>query len=403
VYPNDEKNMKLRRLSNANSLRGKRVLVRIDGNVPVKRGLAIDGPQGRIARAAVGLEWLRQHGARIIILSHRGRPEGKRVAAFSNAPIAKRLGGLFGIKVKLCHDVIGDRAVRMIETMHDGDMIMLENLRFNPGEEQNSKAFAQQLASLGDIYINDAFAVSHRAHASVDAITEELPSYAGPLLVQEVSVLESLVEGEPKRPFVLMMGGLKMDDKLPVLEALLPRVDKALIGGALANAFLVAQGKSVGQSVFDKEGVVSAKKILKKYSSKIVLPEDVFVASRLSAQSKPRLVSVDKIADKDRAIDIGKKTLENFTTIIQEAKTIVWNGPLGYCEVEKFCEGTYSMAKIIAARTGKAKTVIGGGDTVPVIEAANLAERFTLVSTGGGAMLEFLSGKKLPGLEALES
>lgn len=393
--------MKLRRLTNPALIRGKRVLVRIDGNVPVKRGQAIDGPQGRIARVAVDLEWLRQHGARIIILSHRGRPAGKRVAAFSNAPIAKRLSELFGVKVKLCHDVVGERAVRLIESMHDGDMVMLENLRFYPGEEQNSRAFAQQLAALGDIYINDAFAVSHRAHASVDAITEELPSYAGQLLAHEVSVLESLLDSKPKRPFVLLVGGLKMADKLPVLEALLPRVDQALIGGALANAFLVAQGKKIGKSVFDKDGVAVAKKILKKWSKKIVLPEDVLVAQRLSAQARLNSVSVEAIGQKDIVIDLGKKTLANFVSIISEARTIVWNGPLGYCEVNKFCSGTHALAKAIAGRTGKAQTVVGGGDTVPVVEAANLAERFTLVSTGGGAMLEFLAGKKLPGLEAL--
>ncbi|HBR80708.1 MAG: Phosphoglycerate kinase [Candidatus Uhrbacteria bacterium GW2011_GWE2_45_35] len=393
--------MRLKRLRNAKTLRGKRVLVRIDGNVPVKRGLAIDGPQGRIARSAVGLEWLRQNGARIIILTHRGRPGGKRVAAFSNAPIAKRLGGLFGIKVKLCHDVVGERAKQMVSAMQDGDMIMLENLRFHPGEEQNSRAFAQKLAALGDIYINDAFAVSHRAHASVEAITEEIPSYAGPLLTHEVSVLKSLFDENLKRPFVLLMGGLKMDDKLPVLETLLPRVDQALIGGALANAFLVAQGKKIGRSTFDQVGVAAAEKILKKWSKKIVLPSDVCVARRLSAQAKLESIQVEAINEKDLIVDLGNKSLADFVSIIETARTIVWNGPLGYCEVKKFCSGTHALAKAIAARAGKATTVVGGGDTVPVVEAVDLADHFTLVSTGGGAMLEFLAGKKLPGMEAL--
>ncbi|MFA6131777.1 MAG: phosphoglycerate kinase [Patescibacteria group bacterium] len=395
--------MKLRRLTSPDNLRSKRVLVRIDGNVPVKHGKAIDGPQGRIARAAVDLEWLRQHGAKIIVLSHRGRPGGKRVAAFSNAPIAKRLSELFGTKVKLCRDVVGEKAVRLIESMHDGDIILLENLRFNPGEEQNSKAFATQLAALGDIYINDAFAVSHRAHASVDAITEELPSYAGPLLNHEVSVLESLFETKPKRPFILVSGGLKMADKLPVLEALLPRVDKVFIGGALANAFFVAQGKEIGKSAFDKDGVSSAKNILKKWSEKIVLPVDVCVARRLSTQAKLKLVAIEEVDEKDIIIDIGRKTLAGLIETIETARTIVWNGPLGYCEVKNFCSGTQALIKAIAARTGKAKTVVGGGDTVPMIEEVNLAESFTLVSTGGGAMLEFLAGKKLPGLIALEN
>lgn len=394
--------MRLRRLTNPNLVRGKRVLIRIDGNAPVKHGRVIDGPQGRIARAAVDIEWLRQHGARIVILSHRGRPGGKRVAAFSNAPIARRLGELFGVKVKLCREVAGENTVKTISAMHDGDMLILENLRFHPGEEQNSKAFARQLAKLGDIYINDAFAVSHRAHASVDAITEELPSYAGPLLTHEVEVLKSLFDRQARRPFLLLVGGLKMADKLPVLEALLPRADQALIGGALANIFLVAQGKKISRSIFDKEGLPAAKRILKKWGQKIILPEDVCVVRRLSAQARLNSVSVDSIKEGEIIVDLGKKALGKFISVIEEARTIVWNGPLGYCEVGKFCSGTHTLAKAIAARTGKAKTIVGGGDTVPVVEAANLAERFTLVSTGGGAMLEFLAGRKLPGLEALE-
>jgi phosphoglycerate kinase len=402
MYSKGIKNMSLRLIRDVNSLRGKKVLVRIDGNVPVKHGKAIDGTQGRIAKAAVGLEWLRQHGAKIIIMTHRGRPDGRRVAAFSNAPVARRLSELFGVKIKLCPDAIGARAERMVAAMRDGDLLLLENLRFYVGEEQNSKTFAQQLAALGEIYVNDAFAVSHRAHASVDAITEELPSYAGPLLAREVEVLGSLIAGEPKRPFVLVLGGLKMADKLPVLEKLLPRVDKVLVGGALAHAFFVAQGQVIGKSTFDKDGVVAAKKILKKWSNKIVLPQDVYVARRLSAQAKIKSVDLKNIEEKDIIVDSGKRTLENFLEIIHEAKTIVWNGPLGYCEVCKFCSGTYALARAIAARTGKAKTVVGGGDTVPVVEAANLADRFTLVSTGGGAMLEFLAGKKLPGVVAVE-
>lgn len=390
--------MTLRRIRNINSLCGKRVLFRIDGNVPVKHGRVVDGPHGRIARAAVDIEWLRQHGAKIIVLSHRGRPEGKRVAAFSNAPVVRRLSEIFGCKVKLCHDAVGPRAERMVAAMQSGDILLLENLRFYPGEEQNSRSFAQQLAGLADFYVNDAFSVSHRAHASVEAITEELPSFSGPLLVHEVEILEPLISGEVKHPFVLLLGGLKMADKLPVLDKLLPHLDKVLIGGALANAFFVAQGQKIGRSVFDPDGVVAAKKLLKKWASKIVLPTDVVVARRLSAQAKLQKLEINKINEKDIIVDIGEKTFENFSAILQEAKTIVWNGPLGYCEVEKFCISTHSLAKIIAARTGKAKTIVGGGDTVPVVEAANLADRFTLVSTGGGAMLEFLAGKKLPGL-----
>src|SRR3989339_958174 len=393
--------MRLNTLRNPKQLLNKRVLVRIDANVPIRRGQVVDGPQGKIARAAVDLEWLRQHGAKLVILTHLGRPNGKRTPAYSVAPIAKRLSGLLGVPVKLCRDVVGAKAEKMVSVMQSGEAVLLENVRFHAGEEQNSRAFARQLATLGDLYINDAFAVSHRAHASVDAITEELPSYAGPLLVREVNLLHSL-HAAVRHPFLLIMGGLKISTKLPVLEQFLPHVEAVFIGGALAQTFLVAQGKEIGRSVYDKEGVSIARSLLERWGQKIRLPQDVYVARRMSSQAKLHLVSVEEIDAKDYVVDVGRRTMRTYVRAIQRAKTIVWNGPFGYCEIPKFCSSTYLLARAIAARTGKAKTIVGGGDTIPILEAAHLAEHFTLMSTGGGAMLEFLAGGELPGVEALK-
>ncbi len=392
--------MRLKTLPKSTSLVGKRVLVRIDGNVPVKNGRAVDGAHGKIAQAAVGLEWLRQRGASLIVVTHLGRPEGKRHPSDSVRPVAKRLEELLHVPVKLSPEVVGAKTDRLVSRLQEGEVVMLENVRFEPGEEQNSKAFAHRLAGLADLYVNDAFAVSHRAHASVDAITEELPSYAGPLLAHEIEVLSGLEH--PKRPFVLAMGGLKITTKLPVLERFLPKVDAVLIGGAMAHPFLIAQGYDIGKSAYEAEGVPVAKKLLKKWKKKLLLPSDVFVVKRLSSQAKKALVSVDAIGKDDRVVDLGRRTMRTYARAILSAKAIVWNGPFGYCEIPKFAAGTELLARAIAARTGKAKTIVGGGDTIPVVEAAHLADRYTLLSTGGGAMLEFLAGKKLPGVEALK-
>jgi phosphoglycerate kinase len=394
--------MKLRKLKLETDLAGKRVLIRIDGNVPVKSGKAVDGPHGRIARSAVDIDWLSQRGAKVIVLTHLGRPNGKRVSAYSVRPVAKRLGGLLKTRVTLSHDIVGPKVVKQIAAMKNGDVLLLENLRFDPREESNAPSLAQALASLGDIYVNDAFAVSHRAHASVDAIASELPSYAGPLLANEITVLSKL-DKHMKEPFVLVMGGLKIETKLPVIERYLNSAEKILIGGALATTFLVAQGFSVGKSVYDKEGVQLAKALLAKAKNKLILPTDVIVASSVRKDAQVRRVDVSSVLPSDRIVDLGKKTIEQFEHALEHAKTIVWNGPLGMTEVPKFCHGTQAVAKVIAERTGPATTIVGGGDTVPVLESMHLADKFTLLSTGGGALLEFLAGKKLPGLEVLES
>jgi phosphoglycerate kinase len=393
--------MKLRKLAHNVNLKGKRVLVRIDANVPVVKGKAVDGPHGRIARSAVDLNWMLHRGAKVIVMSHLGRPNGKRIAAYSLKPVAKRLSGLLGGKVTLARSVVGKDVQKFVETMDDGEVLLLENLRFDPREKKNDKGFAKELAALADIYVNDAFAVSHRAHASLDAITKELPSYAGPLLSTEVSVLTKL-EQKTKQPFVLVLGGLKMTTKLPIIKHFIDQVDHILIGGALANVFFVVQGKSVGKSVYEEEAVKEAKKLLKQYGDKIVLPIDAVCVRSFRKDAKKERVSTDAIAAHHRVVDLGPKTVAAFQALLNDAKTIVWNGPLGYCEIAVFCAGTRAIARTIAARTGKAVTIVGGGDTLPVVESLRLADQFTLLSTGGGSLLQFLSGKSLPGVEALE-
>ncbi len=392
--------MRLKTLRNTTKLQGKRVLVRIDANVPIKRGKAVDGEYGRIARATVDLEWLRQRGAKVIVMTHLGRPGGKRIAAYSTLPVMRRIDELIGNHIKHCRQVTGPSAEKMVAKMEDGDILVLENLRYDPRERDNAKSFASTLAAYGDIYINDAFANSHRAHASMDAITDELSSYAGPSLIHEVEVLDGVMK-KAGHPFVLAMGGLKMDDKIAVMKEFLQKADTIAVGGALATAFLVAQGTSVGKSVYDKKGVALAKKMLRQEPDKFILPTDVRVARSLSG-SWSVIKPVEEIKSNEMIVDLGSSSMRAIRKEIKKAKTIVWNGPFGYCENKRFCDGTESLARAIARRTGSAKTIVGGGYTLPVVEGLHLAKRYTLLSSGGGAMLDFLAGKKLPGLEALK-
>ncbi len=392
--------MKLRTLENNQSLAGRRVLVRIDGNVPIENGRAMDGPHGRIARAAVDLDWLIQRGARVIVMTHIGRPDGKRRSVYSVKPIAKRLSSLLGTKVPISSALVGSRAERLAAGLKDGQILLLENLRFDAREEKNDPEFAKQLAALGDLYVNDAFSVSHRLHASVQAITRYLPSHAGHLLNNEVTVLSQL-EKKAKRPMVLLMGGVKMETKLPVIMHLAKETDFILLGGALAITFLAASGQNVGRSTYDPEGVELVRTLPKSLRRKILLPTDVMVASSLRKDASTSMRNVSEVKDRDRIVDIGLQTRERYIGLIGKAKTILWNGPFGYCEIPSFCHGTEAMASAIARRTGFASTIVGGGDTVPVLERLGLADRFSLLSTGGGALLYFLSGQKLPGLEPL--
>ncbi|MBI5369769.1 phosphoglycerate kinase [Candidatus Uhrbacteria bacterium] len=393
--------MRLRKLGKQVSLAGQRVLFRFDGNVPIEKGRAVDGPHGRIARAAVDLDWLIQRGARVVAMTHLGRPDGKRRSAYSLKPVAKRLSSLLGIKVPVSSALTGSRVERLVSSLKNGQVLLLENLRFDPREEKNDKTFAQELARLGDLYVNDAFAVNHRAHTSVQALAQELPAYAGFLLENEIAVLSQSIE-RARHPFVLVMGGLKVETKLPVMEHLAAQVDVILVGGALATTFAVADGKAVGRSVYDKEAVEVIRYLSKSLRQKILLPEDVVVASSLRKDAKTHVALADQVGAKDRIVDIGPKTIARFEQEIKRAKMVVWNGPLGYCEIGAFCRGSEKIAQAIAHRTGAATTIVGGGDTGPVLERLKLADRFTLLSTGGGAMLDFLAGHSLPGLEPLE-
>jgi phosphoglycerate kinase len=394
--------MKLRTLRASMPLAGKRVLLRIDANVPVKKGKAVDGPQGRIARSAVDIDWLIQHGAKIVLLTHLGRPDGKFVSAYSVAPVAKRLSELLRIKVKTVRGIADEKVRQVVSRLQNGEVLLLENVRFHPLEKKDDVAFAKQLAALGDLYINDAFAVCHRPQTSVHAIAKEMPSYAGPLLAQEIAILSKAMQ-HPRPPFVLVVGGVKMETKLPVIQRLLPRVQSVLVGGALAHAFLKAKGLEIGRSVYDEEGIAQAARMLKQAGKKIVLPEDVVVVSSLRKDAAQRIVDVANVGARDRIVDIGPKTMEKFLSILREARTIVWNGPLGYCEIKPFAKGTFAIAEAIAKRTGKALTIVGGGDTGPVIEEGGFADQYTLLSTGGGAMLTFLSGELMLPLEVLKA
>lgn len=381
--------MKLRGIKGVKNLKGKRVLVRIDANVPVVNGRAIDGPHGRIAQAAQGISWLSKQGARVIVVSHLGRPKGKKKASESLKPVVARLEQLLKKKI------VFDKA----DGLKNGQIALLENLRFDKREEMNDKKFAEELAKLADLYVNDAFGVSHRAHASVEAISRLLPSYAGPLLVEEVKQL-SKITTKPKRPMVVVLGGAKLETKIGVLEKLAPKADRILIGGAIATTFLFAQGKKVGKSFYEPQEVKAAKKILKKFAKKILLPVDVRVTKNVKRDRAPRNLEVKSVGVSDVIVDIGQRSMRQFVRELQWAKTIVWNGPLGMCEVSAFCESTQWLARVIAHLKAPVK-VVGGGDTVPIIESLGIADRFTHVSTGGGAMLEYLAGKKLPGIEAL--
>ena len=392
--------MKLRKLRSGMNFNGKKVLIRIDADVPIKNGKTIDGRHGRIARAAVGIDWLLQRGAKVIVLTHVGRPKGKRVSAYSVKPVAARLSGLLGTKVIEAGAVLGKKVENVISNMKNGEVVLLENLRFDPRERKNAASFAAALSKLGDIYVNDAFGDSHREHASIDAITSELPSFAGPLLSNETAVLYKTFS-HVKHPFVLVMGGLKIKTKLPVLKHCAKTADSILVGGALATTFFVAQGHSVGKSIYDKSGVSIAKKLLKTHSSQLMLPVDVVAATSLRKDAKTRVTTPDNVRSSERILDIGPQSSKQFAQMIAKSKTVVWNGPLGYCEIEPFCKGTEVVAKAVANQTGKATTIVGGGDTVPVVESIKLADKFTLLSAGGGSLLTFLAGKELPGLEAL--
>jgi len=383
-------------------VKGKRVLVRADLNVPVENGVVTDAT--RIDRVAPSITELADKGAKVILLSHFGRPKG-RDAKNSLKPVVAELAHVIKRPVKFADDCIGETAEQAVAELRPGNILCLENTRFYPGEENNDPEFAKALAKLGDIYVNDAFSVSHRAHASTEGIAHLLPAYAGRTLQTELDALVKALE-HPDRPLTAIVGGAKVSTKLDLLGNLLRKVDVLIIGGAMANTFLLAQGKKVGKSLFEKDLVEIAKKILDEARAnkrQIILPVDAVVAEKYEAHAPSRVVDVDHVGDNDMILDIGPRSIEYAISELARSKTLVWNGPFGTFEIEPFDNGTYEVAEAAAELTqaGKLVSVAGGGDTVAALNAAGVAGRLTYVSTAGGAFLEWLEGKALPGVEIL--
>jgi phosphoglycerate kinase len=384
-------------------LRAKRVLVRADLNVPVKDGKV--GDATRLARLVPGLQDLARRGARIVVISHFGRPKGGPDPLFSLRPVADKLSELLAHPVVFADDCVGEAAERTVAALLPGQIAVLENLRFHAGEEKNDPEFAKRLAALGDIFVNDAFSSAHRAHASTDAIARLLPSYAGPLLMEEIEALASVLE-KPVRPVAAVIGGAKVSTKIDVLKNLAAKVDKLIIGGAMANTFLLAEGVGIGKSLAEPDHAKTALEIMhaaKARHCEVVLPRDVVVAAKLEAGAASRVVPTLETPADRMILDVGPKTVAHYAGIVGGCRTLLWNGPLGAFEVAPFGEGTFALAREAAALTkaGKLTSVAGGGDTVAALNAAGVTGDFSYVSTAGGAFLEWLEGRTLPGIAAL--
>jgi phosphoglycerate kinase len=385
-------------------LKGKRVLVRVDFNVPLDENLNITDDT-RITESLPTIKKIIADGGKAILMSHLGRPKGVPNPKYSLKPTANRLSELLGKEVKLAPDCIGAKTKEMVDAMKAGDVLILENVRFHAKEEKNDPAFAKQLAELGDVYINDAFGSAHRAHASTEGITKFVKiSAAGYLMQKELDYLGGAILN-PRRPYVAILGGAKISGKIDVINNLLNKVDILIVGGGMAFTFYKAQGKEIGKSLLEAEKVDLAKQVLdnvKKAGIKFLLPKDVVVATEFKNDSPSSIVSVDSIPADKMGLDIGPETIKLFSDEIMNAKTIVWNGPMGVFEMDNFAKGTNAIAKALADVTAKgAVTVIGGGDSAAAIAKAGLKDKVSHVSTGGGASLEFLEGKALPGVVAL--
>ena len=386
-------------------VRGKRVLVRVDFNVPTEvRGRKVRvSDDTRIRESLPTINYLREHGAKTILMSHFGRPKGKPVGKYSLRPIGEYLHSLIHHPVIFSHDTIGDVPKKIVEHMENGDVALLENVRFQPGEEANDPEFAKALSELGDLYVNDAFGAAHRAHASTVGITKFVEkSGTGLLMEKELKHLRDGLEN-PARPFVVILGGAKVSDKIGVLKALMEKANTILIGGAMANTFLKAEGFNVGESLVEDDYLAQAKDVMRQADEKgvkLLLPADVIVAERFAADSPARRVSVKDVPEGWRIMDVGETTIDVFARALQDCRMVVWNGPMGVIEMAPFAHGSHRLAGVIA-NLGEATTIIGGGETAAVVEQVGLASRFSHVSTGGGASLEFLEGKELPGVAAL--
>jgi phosphoglycerate kinase len=381
---------------------GKRVLLREDLNVPLDGGAVADAT--RIDAAVPTLRWLSQRGAKVIVMSHLGRPGGAVVEGLRMAPVASALSEALHLPVKTAGDCVGPAAQQAVAGLANGEVLLLENLRFHPGEEKNDPAFAAQLAQLGDLYVNDAFGTAHRAHASTVGITSYLPSYMGPLLAREVEILDRILTN-PERPFIAVLGGAKISDKIGVLDRLLGICDALVIGGGMANTLLAAQGFNVGKSLRDKD-LEPAKAIVHKMDHEaahvdVHLPADAVVVKELKPDAPSRDADIDQIAPDEMIVDIGPSAAMDFRGVILEAKTVLWNGPMGVFEMDAFGAGTEAVGQAIV--DSGALSVVGGGDSAAAAHRYGFAGRLTYISTGGGATLEYIEGKELPGIAALRS
>lgn len=377
-------------------LKGKRVLMRVDFNVPMDKGVVTD--DNRIKASLPTIKYILDQGASLILMSHLGRPKGGPDPEFSLKAAADVLAGLLAKPVIMAPDCVGPEVEKMAKALKPGDVMMLENTRFHPGEEKNDLELAKQMAALGDVYVNDAFGSAHRAHSSTEGVTHFLPAVSGFLMEQELEYLGRATQN-PERPYIVILGGAKISDKIAVVENLLTKCDKLIIGGGMANTFLAAKGYNLQDSLVESGSIDIAKAIMAKAGNKLLLPVDFVIADKFDAEANSKTVDADKIPAGWRAMDIGPKSLDLFKKALQGAKLVVWNGPVGVFEMPKFAEGTFAIAKLLAA--SGATTVIGGGDSASAVKKAGVAKQMTHVSTGGGASLEFLEGKVLPGVAAL--
>lgn len=384
-------------------LKGKRVLIRCDFNVPLDSNQNITDDT-RIRAALPTLEYMIEHGAKVVVMSHLGRPKGKAAAEFSLAPVAVRLSELLGKPVAFadCDVVIDDAVKAKAASLKDGDVLLLQNVRFRKEETDNEAGFAKELAKLGDVFVQEAFGTAHRAHASTAGIANYLPCVSGFLIEKEVKFLGSALQN-PQRPFVAIMGGAKVGDKIKVIENLLTKVDTLIVGGGMSYTFYKAMGLEIGTSILDADNIDLAKMLLEKASSlnvKFLLPVDIVCADEFSNDAKHKTYSRDKIPSDMMGLDIGEETIKLYSEEIAKAKTVVWNGPMGVFEMENFAKGTKAIAEALAV--SDATTIIGGGDSAAAVEQFGLADKMSHISTGGGASLEFLEGKILPGISIIE-